>query len=163
LTVALLVALAYWVLAASPLSPGREGMYLDGRRVLVDYAASASAEDLMLPFHPEAEVESGFSYAVKTTDGIQITYYASAVLATTDAPEKVAESYRAQLPGNPEPEVIEDASGKRYVLAVAGADEVRKVSISAREEGSRIELTRAARPAVPKPAPRPRRPGETPA
>ncbi|UCC69563.1 MAG: hypothetical protein JSV79_06575 [Armatimonadota bacterium] len=163
LTVGLLAALAYWVLAASPPSPSREEMTLDGRPVVVEYAPSASAEDLMLPFYPEAEVDSSFAYTVKTRDGIQIAYYASAVLATPDPPEKVADAYRTRLPGEPGPQTIEDPSGKRWVLAVAGGDEVRMVSISVREAGSRIELTRAARPVVPSPAPRPRAPGQTPA
>ncbi len=161
--VALLAALGYWVLAAPPLSPTREQMFLHDRLVVVEYAASASAQDLMLPFYPEAEVESSFSYSVETTDGAPFTYYASAVLATADPPEEVAETYRAQLPGRPEPQIIEEGPDKRYVLAVAGGDEVRKVSVTAHEGVSHIELTRATRPVVPSPAPRPRRPGETPA
>jgi len=159
-----LLALAvYWVLAGSPPAPTREIMRLDRRPVVVEYADSAAAEDLKLPFYPGAQVESSFRYAVETRGGIPVTYYASAVLVTGDGPETVAQAYRSKLPGNPEPERIEDAQGERYVLAVAGGDEVRRVSISAREEGSRIELTRATRPVVPGPGLRPGPPVGTPA
>ena len=160
---ALLAVLVYWVVAASLPAPRQEEMALDGRPVIVEYSASASAEDLMLPFYPEAELVSSFAYSVKTKGGIPITYYGSAVLHSTDAPDKVAENYRAELPGSPEPEAIEDESGERYVLAVAGGNEVRKVTITGQDTDCRIELTRATRPVVPRPAPRPRTPYETPA
>jgi hypothetical protein len=162
-TVALLGVAVYWVLAASPPSPTREEMRLDGRRVVVEYADSATAEDLKLPFYPGAEIESSFSYRVETRGGVPITYYASAILLTADAPDEVAQAYRARLPGSPEPEKVEDASGERYVLAVAGGDEVRRVSITAREGGSRVELTRATRVEIPQPGLRPRSPRGTPA
>ena len=160
---ALPAILVYWVVAASPPAPRQEEMALDGRPVIVDYSASASAEDLMLPFYPEAELVSSFSYTVKTKAGIPVTYYGSAVLHSADAPDEVVENYRAELPGSPEPEAIEDESGERHVLAVAGGNEVRKVTITGQDTGCRIELTRATRPMVPRPAPRPRTPYETPA
>jgi len=163
LAVALLAVAAYWVLAASQPSPSREEMRLDGRPVMVEYADSATAEDLKLPFYPGAEIESSFSYKVETRGGVPITYYASAILVTADAPDEVAQAYRSQLPGNPEPEKIDDPSGERYVLAVAGGDEVRRVSITARDGGSRVELTRATRPAPPKRELRPALPRGTPA
>ncbi len=163
LAVALLAVAAYWVLAASQPSPSREQMRLDGRPVVVEYADSATAEDLKLPFYPGAEIETSFSYKVETRGGVPITYYASAILVTADAPDKVAQLYRSQLPGSPEPEKVDDPSGERYVLAVAGGDEVRRVSIAARDGGSRVELTRATRPVPPKPGLRPPLPRGTPA
>ena len=163
LAVALLAVAAYWVLAASQPSPKREEMRLDGRPVMVEYADSATAEDLKLPFSPGAEIESSFSYRVETRGGVPITYYASAILVTADAPDKVAQVYRSQLPGNPEPEKVDDPSGGRYVFAVAGGNEVRRVSIAARDGGSRVELTRATRPDVPKSGLRPPLPRGTPA
>ncbi len=161
-TIALLGVAVYWVLAASPISPSEEQMRLEGRPVIVEYAESATAEDLKLPFYPGAEIETSFSYRIETRGGVPITYYASAILLTDDAPDQVAQAYRAQLPGKPEPEKVDDPSGERYVLAVAGGDEVRRVSITAREGGSRIELTRATRPAPPEPGLRPRLPRGTP-
>jgi len=163
LAVALLAVAAYWVLAASQPSPSREEMRLDGRPVMVEYADSATAEDLKLPFYPGAEIESSFSYKVETRGGVPITYYASAILVTADAPDEVAQAYRSQLPGNPEPEKVDDPSGERYVFAVAGGNEVRRVSIAARDGGSRVELTRATRPDVPKSGLRPPLPRGTPA
>ncbi|MCJ7821742.1 MAG: hypothetical protein MUQ26_01450, partial [Armatimonadetes bacterium] len=152
---ALLAVAAYWVLAASQPSPVREEMRLDGRPVTVEYADSATSEDLKLPFYPGAEIETSFVYTVETRGGVPITYYASAILVTADPPDKVAQAYRSQLPGNPEPEKIDDPSGERYVLAVAGGNEVRRVSITARDGGSRVELMRATRPDVPKSGLRP--------
>ena len=161
-TIVLLGVAVYWVLAASPISPGKEQMLLEGRPVVVEYAESATAEDLKLPFYPGAEIETSFSYQVQTRGGVPITYYASAILLTDDAPDRVAQEYRSRLPGRPEPEKLDDPSGERYVLAVAGGDEVRRVSITARDGGSRIELTRATRPTPPKPGLQPRFPRGTP-
>lgn len=162
LAAGVLAALAYSVLAAASSSATREEMDLNGRPVIVQYSASASQQELMLPFYPEAKIGSSFYYTVSTAAGAQVTHYASAILTAGDAPEKVAAFYRKELPGNPQAQEIEDGGGKRLVLAVADDEEVREVSISARESGSRIELTRAARPVVPSHPLRPRRPGEIP-
>jgi hypothetical protein len=158
----LFAAISYWVLAAARPAVQQEEMTLNDVPVVVEYATSVSARDLMLPFYRGAELEHGFAYTVKTKKGNAVTYYASAVLETPDSPEKVADAYRADLPGRPEPEVIEDQSGKRYVLAVAGNDEVRQVTITPSESGSRIELIRATRPVMPSPPLVPRTPRETP-
>jgi hypothetical protein len=163
LTFAVLALAVYWVLAGSPPEPQRDHTTLQGVPVTVEYSRSASPDDLMLPFHPGAEVERSFSYLVKADDGMAVTRYAFAALNTPDAPDEVADAYRAQLPGNPEPELLEDQRGKRLVLAVGDDDEVRKVTITAREEGSHIELVRTTRPIMPRRAPTPRLPHETPA
>ncbi len=162
LILGVLAGAVYLVLAAAPPSPSRENMWLDERRVTVEYTPSAQADDLKLPFYPEASVESSLCYSVKTTDGVPVTFYGYAALHASDDAEKVAEFYSAQLPGNPEPEAIEDGSGRRYVLAIADDNEVRRAIIVQQDEGSRIELTRATRPVIPTPAPRPRTRRETP-
>jgi hypothetical protein len=145
----LLLGALCWVVAASALAPRKEEMVVEGAPVVVEYATSVTADALKLPFHAGSTLEQGFAYTVRTEDGREVSYYASALLTTRDAPGEVAASYQAQLPGRPEPEVVEDEGGKRYVLAVGGEGEVRRVSITEYESGSRIQLTRATRPSVP--------------
>ena len=145
----LLVGAACWVVVASSLSSRREEMTVKGEPVEVEYATSVSAGDVMLPFYPGAKLEHGFAYSVKTGEGKELAYYASALLTSADPPEKVAASYQAQLPGKPEPELVKDESGKRYVLAVGKEGEVREVAIASQGAGSRIQLIRATGPTIP--------------
>ena len=95
---------------------------------------------------------------VKSKDGREVAYYASAALASSDPPEKVAATYQAELPGHPKPERVEDKSGTRYVLAVASGKEVRQVTITGHDGGSRLQLIRATQPALPSKPLRPRQP-----
>jgi len=156
----LLLGVVCWVVAASSLAPREEEMVLQGAPVHVEYAATVSADDLMLPFYPGAKLEQAFAYMVKTKEGKEVAYYASALLTSSDPPEKVAASYQAQLPGQSKPELVEDKSGKRYVLAVASKREVREVTVVPHEMGSRIQLIRATRPTLPPKPLRPRSPQE---
>ena len=156
----LLAGVLCWVVAAPPLAPRREEMILNDVPVVVEYATSASAEDLMLPFYPGARVEESFAYTVTTREGKPVSYYAAAALTSSDAPERIVAGYQARLPGRPEAEVVEDSSGKRHVLAVADDNEVREVTVTGDESGSRIQLIRATRPAVPAKPLRPRGPQE---
>jgi len=145
----LLLGALCWVVAASSIAPREEEMVVEGAPVVVEYATSVTADALKLPFYAGSELEQGFAYTVRTKDGRDVSYYASALLTTPDPPQRVAASYQAQLPGKPEPEIVEHKGGKRYVLAVANEGEVRRVSITGQESGSRIQLTRATRPSVP--------------
>jgi hypothetical protein len=138
-----------WLLAAPVLSPRREEMPVGSARVDVDYATSASADDLGMPLYPGAQVKDSFLYRVKTPDGKRVLYYASAVLSSADSPDKVASGYQQMLPGRPQAEVVEGDSGRRYVLALAQGDEVKMITITEAESGSRIELVRATRPSPP--------------
>jgi len=156
LAVALLLAAICYLLAAPPLAPQREETSLNDVPVVIEYATSASAQQLMLPYYPGAERKESFAYAVTTKDGDPVCYYGRAVLVTPDPPDKVAAAYRKQLPGGPEPEIVQGSSGERRVLAVGTDEEVRQVTITAAEAGSRIELIRATRPAPPAKPVRPR-------
>ena len=147
----------YFAVAAPYLSSRQEEMTLDGVPVLVTYSETASADDLMMPFYPGAAVQGSFAYSVTTKDGKPVSQYASAVLATPDSWQKVTEYYAAELPGKPQPEAIEDKSGRRHVLAVAGNGETRLVTVRETEKGSRIELLRATKPAPPAKPLKPRR------
>ena len=157
LALAVLLSALYFAVAAPYLSSRQEEMTLDGVPILVTYSETASADDLMMPFYPEAAVEGSFAYRVTTKDGKPVSQYASAVLATSDSWEKVTQYYAAELPGEPQPEAIEDKAGKRHVLAVAGNGETRMVTIRETEEGSRIELLRATESAPPAKPLKPRR------
>jgi hypothetical protein len=148
-------------------TPKKEEMLLDGNVVVVDYRTSATSDDLLLPFYPGADAENSFSYTVTTKEGKPVLYYALADLVSPDPPSRVAEDYRSKLPGKPNPEALSDDQGKRLVLAVGAEAEVRVVTITERDSGSRIRLVRATKPVIPEarraPAqpqrPRPRGPG----
>jgi len=153
---ALALALAALCAAAaqSP-APKPEEMLVGSVAVDVVYRTSASADDLRLPFYPEAAVESSFSYSVTTKQGAPVTYYARAVLASPDPPDKVARFYSDHMPGKPAPEVLKDAQGQRTVLAVSSSREVRQVTLTPAGSGSRIELVCAVQPVRPAPPYRP--------
>ena len=157
LALLLLLSALYFAVAAPYLSSLQEEMTLDGVPVLVTYSESASADDLMMPFYPEAAVEGSFAYSVTNKNGKPVSQYASAVLATPDSWQKVTEYYAAELPGKPQPEAIEDKAGKRHVLAVAGKGETRMVTVRETATGSQIELLRAAESAPPARPLKPRR------
>jgi len=150
--------------------PKREEMLLNDRVVVVDYQTSATSEDLLLPFYAGARVENSYSYTITTKEGAPVLYYACAELATRDAAGRVAEDYRGKLPGQPQPETISDKGGKRLVLAVATATEVRMVTITERDGGSHIQLIRSTKPVIPEARPQqatprpptPRGPGRQP-
>ena len=132
-------------------TPTKEEMLLNGHTVVVDYRTSATSNDLLLPFYEGARVETSLLYKVTTKDGKPVLYYAAAELATGHAPGRVAEYYRGKLPGKPKPETIAEKRGKRLVLAVGTEAEVRMVTITQRGSGSRIQLVRATKPAIPQP------------
>jgi len=155
-TVAAMAGAFCWLVAAPQRKPVREQIMLEGTPVVVEYEPAAGAKELMLPFYAGAKVGDSFLYRVRTKQGKRITYYASAVLTTPDAPEQVAQDYSARLPGKPKPELISDKDGKRYLLAVASAEEVRQVTIRLEGAGSRIELVRAFGKALPQKPLRPR-------
>jgi len=157
LALAMLLSALYFAVAAPYLSSRQEEMTLDGVAVLVTYSETASADDLMMPFYPEAAVEGSFAYSVNTKDGKPVSQYASAVLATPDSWQKVTEYYAAEMPGKPQPEAIEDNTGKRHVLAVAGKGETRMVTVRETATGSQIELLRATESAPPAKPLKPRR------
>jgi len=147
-------------------TPKKEEMLLDGNVVVVDYRTSATSDDLLLPFYPGAGVENSFSYTVTTKEGEPVLYYALADLMSADPPSRVAEDYRNKLPGKPNPEAISDEqgkpstrpAGKRLVLAVGTAADVRMVTIAQRAGGSRIQLVRATKPVIPEARPAPAQP-----
>jgi hypothetical protein len=159
----LLAALGALILAvglaagAVLLAPVTEKMRLEGGEVEISYTPSASAEELLLSFYPGATVEDSFIYRVTSAEGKRVLYHASARLLSADSPEKAAAFYHDKLPGRPEAVKVEDEAGKRWVLAVATADEVRSVTISATEGKTRIELLRTSRPAPPARPIKPRR------
>ncbi len=134
-------------------APKREEMLLNDRVVVVNYQTSASSEDILLPFYAGARVENSYSYTVTTKEGAPVLYYACAELATRDAAERVAEDYHGKLPGQPQPEAISDKAGKRLVLAVATATEVRMVTITKGDGGSHIQLIRSTKPVIPEAPP----------
>ncbi len=155
-----IAAAACWVMAMPLLSPQRETMTLGDIPVVVDYVISATPDQVGLPFYENASVEDSFAYTVTTQTGARVSSYAAAVLVCPDPPEEVAAYYSTSLPGRPEAELVEDASGKHYVLAVGNEAEVRKVTVAGHGDGSRIELVRAAGPIIPAKPVRPRGPDE---
>ena len=134
-------------------APKREEMLLNDRVVVVDYHTSATSEDLLLPFYAGARVENSYSYTVTTKERAPVLYYACAELVTRDAAERVADDYRGKLPGQPKPETISDEAGKRLVLAVATATEVRMVTITKGDGSSHIQLIRSTKPVIPEAPP----------
>jgi|GEM_PF-3578685 len=146
-----------WAVGSLALSPTDETMSLNEAKVTVVYETSASAADLVLPFYPNANVEDGFTYNVTAVNGKQVLFYGFAVLVSPDATAEVVNHYREQLPGHPEPQVVESESSETIVFAAGDEDEVRTVSVSATENGSRIELTRALGVDLPAKELRPRR------
>jgi hypothetical protein len=155
LAVAIALVSVTLLTAAKKLAPRTEQMTANEAPVAVDYTPSASAEDLGIPLYPGAELQDSFAYKVMASDGKQVMRYASAVLSSADAPGKVASHYRDVLPGRPEAQSLKGDGGERLVLAVSQGDEVKVVTITAADGGSRIELVCATKPAVP---PKPLRP-----
>jgi hypothetical protein len=149
----LLLAALPVLCSASSLSPKRENMSINWAPVVVEYEPSATAQDVMLPVLEGAKIISSFHYAIDTKEGKPVLRYASVTLTTRQSAEQAAAEYSAKLPGNPRPEVIQDESGKRLVLAVGNAEEVRMVTITAQESGARVELVRATEPAAPQGTP----------
>jgi len=149
LVLALAALCAGWLFAAPKLAPRTEEMAANEARVDVNYTPSASADDLGIPFYPGAEVKDSFVYAVTTPGGKQVLYYASAILSSADSPDKVASHYHDVLPGRPEAETLKGDAGERLVLAMSQGDEVKLVTITAADGGSRIELLRATKPTFP--------------
>jgi hypothetical protein len=144
-----------WLTAAAVLSPRTEKMEVGGVRVDGSYTPSATADDLDLPFYPGAKVQDSFVYRVTAPGDRRVLYYASAILSSPDSPDKVAAHYHDVLPGHPKAETLEGEDGERLVLAVSQGDEVKTVTITAADGGSRIELIRTTKPTVP---PKPFRP-----
>ncbi|MFB3883101.1 MAG: hypothetical protein ACE149_17675 [Armatimonadota bacterium] len=141
--------------AAAVLSPRTEEMKAGGVSVKGSYTPAATADDLDLPFYPGAELADSFLYRVTAPGDRRVLLYASAILLTPDSPQKVAAHYHDTLPGHPEPETLQGEQAERIVLALSKGDEVRTVTITAADGGSRIELLRASTPAIP---PKPFRP-----
>jgi hypothetical protein len=157
LAVALAVASLGWLLAAPKLAPRTEEMPVGDARAAVDYTPSATAEDLGMPFYPGAKVTDSFVYRATAPGGKRVLYYAAAVLSSADSPDKVAASYHEKLAGHPNAEALEGEPGRRLVLAIAVGDEVKTVTITASDGGSRIELVRTSRPSTPSKPLKPRR------
>jgi len=155
---ALLLAALCCVGAAQELESKREGLLIQEVPVVVDYATAASAEDLKLPFYSGAEVVNSFSYTVTTRENELVVSYSSALLTSSDAPERVAQAYTELLPGAPPAERVEGEAGARYVIALSVDGEVRVVAITAHESGSRIQLIRASEPKPPPAMSEPRQP-----
>ena len=149
LTVALAAVSLGWLLAAPKLAPRTEEMPVGDARATVDYTPSATAEDLGMPFYAGAKVVDSFLYRATASDGKRVLYYASAILSSTDSPDKVAASYHEKLPGHPAAEALEGELGHRLVLSVEQGDEVKVVTITAANGGSRIELVRTSKPSPP--------------
>lgn len=138
-----------------PREAGKEELVYYDQVVIVERVSSCTAEDLGLPFYPQARPTKSFAYRITTRDGKPVVHYAMAELEANVPPARVAEYYRDQLPGHPVPEEINDREGRRLVLAVAAGEEVRMVSISAAGDGSRLRLVRATRPHLPEARPKP--------
>lgn len=155
---ALLLSALSCAAAAQELESKREGLLIQEVPVVVDYATTASAEDLKLPFYSGAEVMNSFSYTVTTGDDELIVSYSSALLTSSDPPERVAQAYAELLPGAPPAERLEDEAGARYVIALSADGEVRVVAITAHESGSHIQLIRASEPNPPSAMSEPRQP-----
>ena len=155
---ALLLSALCCAASAQELESKREGLLIQEVPVVVDYATTASAEDLKLPFYSGAEVANSFSYTVTTRDDELIVSYSSALLTSSDAPERVAQAYAELLPGAPPAERVEDEAGARYVIALSADGEVRVVAITAHESGSHIQLIRASEPNPPAAMTEPRQP-----
>ncbi len=160
LTAAIVLSSLSWLYAAQKLAPHTEDMPVGESevRATVKYRPSATAEDLGLPFHRRARVTESFVYHATAPDGKQVLYYASAILASDDAPSKVAATYTEKLPGHPKAEKLSGEAGEREVLAIAVGDEVRTVTITAAGTGSRIELVRASKVTAPSKPSKPLRP-----
>jgi hypothetical protein len=155
LLLCLILGSVCWVMAMPLLSPQREEMLVDRAPVTVEYVVSAGAEELGMPFYPEADVDDSFAYTVTAKEGSRVVSYAAATLISADPPDKVAAYYQEHLPGNPKPELLDDDAGERRVLAVANDDEVRQVTIAEHDGGACVQLVRSTRPVAP---PRPVRP-----
>ncbi len=123
--------------------PASEALKYGDTDVVVARSQRATSEEVKLPFYRGAEVLQSYTYRVSSKQGKLLSYYAMALLASRDAPEKVAQDYSQRLPGKPKPEKLKDKSGARLVLAVASDSEVRSVTITQSKTGSDIRLTRA--------------------
>jgi hypothetical protein len=145
-----LLLVALWSLDAAPAAlermDKREKLRYGLAEFYVEHRATATADDLGMPFYPNAELREGFVYILTDAEDKSINHYALARLTTPASVEKVAEYYSGELRGHPKPERIKDAKGERTVLAVGSAQEVRMVTLRAQPEGCEIERVRAATP-----------------
>lgn len=148
--VVVVAAASLGALVAMPtLAPKTERATINDAPVEVAYLPAATAKDLGLPFYQGAVVQDSFAYTVTGEQGQPVLAYASALLTTPDSVDVIVASYRAQLPGAPEPQVMKDEAGERTVFALGQGEEVRTVTITAVEKGSRIELIRTTKLTVP--------------
>jgi hypothetical protein len=145
-----LLLVALWWLDAAPAAlermDKREKLRYGLAEFYVEHRTTASADDLGMPFYPNAELREGFVYVLTDANDKSVNRYALARLTTPASVEKVAEYYSGRLRGRPKPERISDAKGERTVLAVGSAQEVRMVTLRAQPKGCEIELVRAATP-----------------
>jgi hypothetical protein len=146
-----------WVMAMPLLSPKREEMRIGKAPVVVDYMTAAGAEELGMPFYPEADLGESFAYMVTTKDGARVVSYAEATLVSSATTDEVIDYYGEELPGHPTPEVLDDGGVQRRVLAVGNDQEVRQVTVVEADDGCRIRLVRSTTPIPP---PRPLKPHE---
>lgn len=153
--IGLVASTACFLAAAPQRKPVREEVVFQDVPLVVDYTPTVTSRDVMLPFHRGARLETGYRYQVTSKEGKPVAFYAVAVLTSSDAPEAVSQAYSALLPGRPAPEVVGEKEGRRWVLAVASEEEVRRITITAAGEGSQIELVRASGVTLP---PRPLQP-----
>jgi hypothetical protein len=146
---------AFALAATPPGKPARETLKWGDTELLVERAATATAEDLQLQFYPGAKLREGYTYRVTTKEGKELSYLASAMLTTGHVAEKVAQHYAQSLPGKPKPETIQDKTGKRLVLSVGSKEEVRTVTLFPKAWGTRILLVRAIKRGDAPPLPTP--------
>ncbi len=134
------------VWAATELGPAKEKLQYERAPFTVERSATATAEDLGLPFLTEAKLVRGYVYRLSDDKDQPVGYYAWAQLTSARAPEAVAQEYSRQIGSHPKPELVKDKSGTRWVLAVGSATETRVVTIRQAQSGSTIELTRVTKP-----------------
>jgi hypothetical protein len=145
-----LLLIALWSLDAAPAAlqrmDRREKLRYGLAEFYVEHRTTATADDLGMPFYPNAEMREGFVYVLTDADDKSVNHYALARLTTPASVEKVAQYYSGQLRGHPKPEQLKDAKGERTVVAVGSAQEVRMVTLRRQAGGCEIELVRAATP-----------------
>ncbi len=123
-------------LPSSRPAPATETLKYGDLEVVVERKATATAAEVQLPFYQGAKLREGYTRRLsKKQDGKQLSYFAVAVLRSSDAPEKVAADYSRRLPGKPKPERVTDKLGTRLVLAISSKEEVRVVTITSPGEG----------------------------
>jgi len=132
--------------AATSGLPPKETLTYGDTEILVERSERVTAQDLQLPFYRGATVRQSYSCRLtKKADGKLLSYFATAQLDSRDAPETVAKSYSAQMPGKPKAERVTDKQGTRLVLAVGSKEEVWTVTIVKTRAGSEITLTRVVK------------------